>query len=235
MTRGTIKERAFQRCGLTLGDDVFGDPYAVDNALNMVCDTFAGPGMDCYWTSETTDLVSGTAEYCAPQFYKIKSVLWLDSIGNWNCLMPISVADMDRLSFNWRNIDPQSALTYAVFEGCNRITLYPKPNFNQAGGLKIEGYANTNASGISTWATEASECPLPSWCHDAVAYGLAVELDNMMLASDDPRLVARGTRLLPVHMKTYRDLRGSAEKAADEYYTRAVKPFIPAWWARWSW
>lgn len=234
MTRGQIKQQAFQRCGLFIGDDVISDPDAVDNLLNYVTDTFAGPGMDCYWAAITTNIVANQSEYSAPAMYKIKSVLWLDLAGNWTALMPTSAADMDRISYMWRNVAPQSTPTWVVFEGVNSVRLYPTPNFSNTAALKFEGFCQTVVSGLSTWATNTSECPLPTWCHNAIMLGLTVELDNMMLASRDPILVTRATLLIDRHQKEYRRERGTVEKAAAKYYADTIKPLIPAWWSKWS-
>src|SRR5665213_2431146 len=88
MTRGAIKSRVAQLLGLTLGDSVLGDPFALDNAIDRVTDEFAGPGMDCYWNSETSDITAGQAEYVSPQMYRIKGAYWLDSSGDWQALVP---------------------------------------------------------------------------------------------------------------------------------------------------
>lgn len=233
MTRGAMKVRIAQLLGLSIGDTAFGDPFAIDNALNRVTDEFAGPGMDCYWTSETGDITSGTAEACAPSMYKLKGAYWLDSTSKWQPLYPSTPQKMDRTVSNWRNDPSASTLQYIVFEGVNRFVLYPTPNFTTAGGLKFEGYAQTNVSGISTWAADTAECPLPTWCHEAIVYGAAIELANTMLASDLPTENAKATRVLPVLEGRYKRLRGQAESAASTFYQDVVRAGIAPSWAGW--
>lgn len=233
MTRGAMKVRVAQLLGLAIGDGAYGDPFAMDNALNRVTDEFAGPGMDCNWTSETADIVSGQGEYCAPTMYKLNGAYWLDGTSQWRPLLPTTPQKLDRTNANWRN-DPQSdSPIYVVFEGANRFVLYPTPNFSRTGALKFEGYAQTNASGISTWPADTTECPLPSWCHEAIVYGAAMDVASSMLASDSETEASRATRVLPVLEGRYRRLRGQAESAAATFYQDVVKAGLPPAWAVW--
>ena len=235
MTRGAMKTRIAQLLGLSIGDGVYGDPFAIDNALNRVTDEFAGPGMDCYWTTETGDITADVAEYAAPTMYKLTGALYLDDAGKWRPLSPISSGAMDRLSLDWRNTSSTANPVFIVFEGSgvNRFLLSPTPNFDRAGGLKFEGYANTNASGISTWAANSSECPLPSWAHEAIVYGAAVDLAGLMLASDDPREAGKASRVLSILDRRYRQLRGHAEGAAATYFQDVVKSSLGSNWLGW--
>jgi len=234
LTRGAIKVRIAQLLGLSIGDSAYGDPFATDSALNRVTDEFAGPGMDCYWTSETGDVTTDQAEYCAPTMYKLKGAYWLDSSSNWQPLYPSTPQKMDLTVSNWRNNPSNSTLQYIVFEGANRFLLYPTPNFTTSSGLKFEGYAQTNVSGISTWAADATECPLPTWCHEAIVYGAAIDMANQMLTSDDDREVQKAIRVLPVLEGRYRRLRGSAESAAATFYQDVVRASLSPAWAYWS-
>lgn len=233
MTRGAMKVRIAQLCGLVLGDHTYSQPFLIDNSLNRVTDEFAGPGMDCYWTSETADITSGQAEYGAPTMYKLNGAYWLDGAGKWTPLLPATPQEMDRQGAGWRN-DPSSAdPRYIVFEGANRFLLYPTPNFTRSSALKFEGYAQTNVSGVSTWAADTAECPLPSWCHEAIVYGAAVEVAMTMLASDGANDVAKAQRILPLLQMHYRTLRGKAESAAATFSRDVVRAGINAYWKRW--
>lgn len=234
MTRGAIKERIAQLLNLTLGDYGYSSRFATDNAINRVTDEFAGPGMDCFWDSETYDIVSGTAEYCAPHFYKVKGAYWMGSDSQWRTLTPMTVTQMDRYRPSWRNDASTGDLDIVVFEGVNKFQLYPTPNFSQSGGGKFEGYLQTNATGVSTWAADLTECPLPSWCHEAIALGAAVDIAMTMLGSDTPGEAARAARLLPPIEKRYRQLRGKAERAAAEFYQSTVRPMLSSKWTGWS-
>ena len=234
MTRGAIKIRIAQLLGLSIGDSAYGDPFAMDSALNRVTDEFAGPGMDCYWTSETGDVTASQAEYCAPTMYKLKGAYWLDSSSNWQPLYPSTPQKMDRTVSNWRNNQSNATLQYIVFEGANRFVLYPTPNYTLSGGIKFEGYAQTNVSGISTWAADTTECPLPSWCHEAIVYGAVIEMANTMLMSDDDREVAKAKRALDRFDGRYRRLRGQAESAAATFYQDVVRASIAPSWAGWA-
>lgn len=233
MTRLDMRVRIAQLLGLKLGDGAFGDPFSMDNALNRVCDEFAGPGMDCYWTSETSDVVADQAEYCAPNMYKLLGAYWLDANDDWKPLLPTTPQKLDRISWYWRNAPSSEFLIYIAFEGPSRYTLFPSPNYSTSGGLKFEGYAQTNASGISTWANDTTACPLPNWCHEAVAYGAAVEIATSMLASDNQAEASRANRLLPILEQRYRKLRGQAEGAASTFYQDVVRPGLNATWLGW--
>lgn len=236
MTRAAMKTLIARRCGVTIGDAGFSD-FLMDDTLNRVTDTFAGPGMDCFWDTETTGIVASQAEYCAPRAYKVKGAYWLDASGNWTPLIPTTPQKMDRGNAIWRNSTTSDTPIMAVFEGVNRVLLYPTPSFTRASALKFEGFMNTNASGASTWAAETAECPLPSWCHEAIAMGATVGICEAMLASDDPAEVAKASRLLPVWGPEYVKLRGSAEAAACTWWQDAVSSgriAIAPYFAGWS-
>jgi len=235
MTRGAMKVRVAQLLGLTLGDGAYGDPFTMDSALNRVTDEFAGPGMDCYWTSETGDINAGQAEYCAPTMYKLKGAYWLDATSMWRPLLPTTPQKLDRVSTRWRNDPETDQPVYAAFEGANRFVLYPTPNFDRLAALKFEGYAQTNVSGISTWGLDTVECPLPSWCHEAIVYGTAIEVASSMLAGDASVEVERSSRVMPVLEGRYRRLRGQAESAASTFYQDVVRSGLDPSWSVFQW
>lgn len=233
MTRQDMRVRIAQLLGLKIGDGLYGDPFSMDNALNRVCDEFAGPGMDCYWVSETSDIVANQAEYSAPNMYKLLGAYWLDSTGAWRPLLPTTPQALDSISWYWRNDPASSYPVYIAFEGPSRYVIFPTPNYNMSGGLKFEGYASTNASGISTWAADSTTCPLPSWCHEAIVYGAAIDTAQSMLASDTPADAVKAQRLLPILEARYRKLRGQAEAAASTFYQDVVKVRLNANWLGW--
>lgn len=236
MTRGAMKVRLAQLLGLSLGDGAYGDPFTMDSALNRVTDEFAGPGMDCYWTSETGDITSGQAEYCAPSMYKLKGVYWLDATSKWRVLLPTTPQKLDRASGgNWRNDPSSDTPVYAVFEGANRFLLYPSPNFTRSAAVKFEGYAQTNVSGISTWALDTVECPVPSWCHEAIVYGAAIDVASAMLAGDSKAEADRAGRVLPLLEGRYKRLRGQAESAASTFYQDVVRAGLSSSWSIFTW
>lgn len=243
MTRAQIKQRIDQLLGLSLGDSVYGDDFAKNNAINRVTDEFAGPGMDCYWATETASLVDADdggataaqarGEYCAPTMYKIMGAYWLDSASEWQVLKPTTPQNLDRMYPDWRNADASDTLEYIAFEGVNEVILYPKPGFTRSSALKFEGFAQTNASGISTWAADSASCPLPTWCHDAIALGAAVDMCMSLLASDNDREVKRAQTVLPLLTGRYREARGRAEKAACEHYDRSIRQSLASAWRGW--
>ena len=234
MTRDQMTSRIASLLVLSQDDQAYADPFAIDYALNRVADEFAGPGMDCFYTSETSDLTAEQADYCAPHIYKLTGVYWLDASGNWNVLTPTTPATLDQRGASWRTQTSSANPALAVFEGVNRIQLYPKPNFTRAQALRFEGYAQTSASGISLWPALTAECPLPAWAHDGVIYGAACELAMSMLASNNPQEAAKATRLLPVLEGRYRGLRGKAEKAACDFHAQTVDPRTARAWRGWG-
>ncbi len=247
MTRGAMKARIAQRLNLVSGEpgSVASDPFAIDNAINRVVDTFAGPGMDCYWTETTAPLVSGTREYALPAMYKLTGAYWLDSAGNWAPLRPTSPQYMDRNWSNWRNDTGSSYCEWIVFEGANRgFVLYPYFNGTAtagqtAGGLKFEGYANAIVSGIASWSADTAECPLPSWCHDGIWLGAAMDIAQTMVASDLPAEIAKAQRILGMQgpgslAHDYRKARGAAESAAATHHQDTVRANMSPYWSAWG-
>ena len=166
--------------------------------------------MDCYWISETVDVVENQAEYSSPNMYKLLGAYWLDPEGRWKPLRPTTPQKMDQVSWNWRNDPAQAFPIYIAFEGVSRYVIYPEPNYSLAGGLKFEGYASTNASGISTWPSGTA-----------------------MHGSDVPSEAAKAVRLAPLVEGRYRQLRGHAEAAASTYYQDVVKVNLNANWLGW--
>lgn len=218
MTRGAMKIRIAQLLGLAVGDNAYGDPFAMDNALNRVCDEFAGTGMWLYWASVTNDVASGTAEYPIDDMFKIKSVLWLDGSGNWTPLITTTSQKLDTSYPGWRNLASSATPVYASLEGPNYLVMVPKPNFTRSSALKVEGFAVPSVTSLNAWASDSSECPLPSWTHDAIAVGAAVDILLGMLASENAQEAGRAQRLLPGIEARYRMLRGQAQATSERYY-----------------
>jgi hypothetical protein len=190
--------------------------------------------MDCYWSSETADIVASQAEYSCPSMYKVTGAYWLDASGNWCPLRPTTPQQLDTISFSWRTDPATDTPIWIAFEGVNRFVLYPAPNFDRTGGLKFEGYANTNVSGISTWASDTSECPLPTWSHEAIWLAAAQDVAALMLAGDNPGEIGRAQRVMPILVDEARRSRGKAESAASTYHENIVCASRSPFWLYWA-
>lgn len=168
MTRNDMQQDIQTELKEFYGSDGDADPVSLDRAINSAADTIAR-ALDAYYVHYSTDLVSGTQEYCLPDIYKMKSAQILDAAGQVQLITPGTPQMMDSITGAWWRQNPETSGTPRVYltEGVMRCKLYPIPNYSTtapAEGLTFEGLA---VPGM-LWANLSSECPLTPRMHDAV-------------------------------------------------------------------
>ena len=212
MTRAEIQAQASLLMREALGTPAAGDPFALDGLTDAVADDVA-KRTDCYWDAVTTDLTANQATYCDPCLYKVKGVFVLDAQGNWRPLVTTTETQLDRHfgAAYWRNAPASDPPTSAAFEGARQVRLYPMPSVTRAGGLTMEGYLTPRGR----WATPTSECPLPSWAHQAVVYGIC-RLRALQFTGE----VAGAAEKAQAWSSEYRRELGDIERLAATYAPR---------------
>jgi hypothetical protein len=189
VNRKQIKALAATLINEALGSETEGDPFALDDFLDLVVDELAGQADLYFKPSATTlnpaiDLGIGTIRYPIPNIHHITSATVKSSGGARRVLSVVTPEKMDKLyGPRWRNTTGNWApadignttavpTVYAVAEGATMVRLAPGPSTARTGGLEIEGYGSP---GNEAWPAETDACPLPIWSHKAVAYLLALE------------------------------------------------------------
>lgn len=83
----------------------------------------------------TTDLVSGQRDYVlSVSHLKVLRVEWMDSTGNWILGKPIDLEDIPVARDAWLSTDT-TPIYYDKL--ANSLMLYPTPNYNSTGGLRV--------------------------------------------------------------------------------------------------
>lgn len=180
-TRLELKIAARQLYRAYVNTEMAEDPDAEDAALISITNEVA---MRCggWYTNWTAGLTADTADYCAPELYKDKSILVKDSASQWRPLVIYTEAEMDELTAGmWRNFGTADPPQAAVTQGLNRVTLYPTPSTTRASALRFTGYAIPGkywvySAGSPVAITDADSCPLPEWMQECIPDGLGAEM-----------------------------------------------------------
>ncbi|WP_119318999.1 hypothetical protein [Capsulimonas corticalis] len=168
MTRQEMIIQGRDLLGEFFGTPGDADPFAWSRLVSTAADEIAR-ATDCFYTTATADLVSGQAEYCAPQITKVKAVSVYDASGARRTIGSATIGGMDEWSGGWRD-EAASTPEMWIPTGLNQIVLYPAPSYSAAGGLVLEGYG---VPGVG-WSAMSAACPLPDRAHMAVVYKAAL-------------------------------------------------------------
>lgn len=185
-TRLELKIAARQLYRGYVGNELISDPDAEDAALISITNEVASR-CGGWYTNWTTGLTADTADYCAPELYRDKSINVLDASGQWRPLVILSERDMDEMTAAmWRNHDSADPPEFAVTQGVNRVSLYRTPSVTRANALRFTGYAIPGkywvySAGAPVAITDDDDCPLPEWMQECIPDGLAAEMCKIFL------------------------------------------------------
>jgi hypothetical protein len=215
MTRGEIKRRIRLLGRHYFGSDSDQDPFGLDLLIIEVTNQIAR-STDCFTGRRYLDLAADTAEYCAPDIYRVRNVQVKNTGGDWQRMR---ILDAYNRKVDMVRNDGSSAFpTIAVFTGMNKVAVYPPPAAAITQGLMLEGYAIPgdywvyDSNGVAQTITDTTECPLPSVAHDCLVYGV---LAQRAMQSKD----ADGFQL---YQAQYVDRLGMVESFAASYARRPV-------------
>lgn len=161
MTRAEFRARLRRRLKEVPGTDAYLDPITLDELMDEAVGEVASKTDACYG-QRTTDTEAGKSKYCLPDLYKVKVVLVKDvPDADYSRLRTFTsgrFADL-KIGTRWRNsVAPDRGKpTYAVFEGTNRVHLYPAPAVAVPDGFLMEGFYRPNRT---DWSEDDDECPL---------------------------------------------------------------------------
>lgn len=219
MTRGDMKADIVLDLSLTEGSDGAANPFTLASDIIWSANNVAGR-TDCLFGVRTTGLVAEqTTPYCLPDLYRLNDVAVLDAAGKWRGMnLYDSPGDASfALGTSWRgdtSVDPpQDAILYGV----NQVVLHPPASVTRAAALALLGWYRPgvywvfDGSGNGVAATDADECPLPIWAHDAVVAGA-----KWRQAKRDNRPEVR-SRAADLGAEYDRE-RGSVEQKAHEHH-----------------
>lgn len=82
---------------------------------------------DAFYTTVNTPIVSGQAQYCAPQIYKARAVSVYTPDGNRHTVLSSTIAAMDDNYSPWRDQTAQSCVGVWIPVGLNQLILNPVP------------------------------------------------------------------------------------------------------------
>lgn len=224
MTRGAMKVFIRQQLSIYVGGLQSYDDFSMDSAINSITDELAGPGIDCYWNYQTFDIVSGQSDYCASEAYKVTGISWKDALSYWRPL-PVKLPEtMDKIHPGWRNTPSSAFPRIVIRKGSGWLQLWPTPNFSVDEGIKVEGFMQTNASGVSTWAADSANCPLPTWSHTPICWGAAWLMAMQGLMSVDETVAKRMSMGVDRLEAKWKQQKGIVESAAYSQYDTAANP-----------
>lgn len=173
--------------------------------------------LDATWLTQTGNIVSGQSLYSYPDFRRITSIVITQSTGYIITVEPVQPWIMDERVPYWRNNDITGDVVYAVMESPTNIILYPQPNYNQTGGLQLEGFGVPSAAGPNSsnlWPLMTSVCPLPVRCHPYIVYG-AAKNRCIQFAGDNPSYDAKFQKIMAEWERMKGELEMELELAND--------------------
>lgn len=154
------------------------DPFSLAELIRDATDEVAFR-TECLYGQRATALTAGQADYCLPDFFKVKGVY--RGVTADGTRIPLSLYDtpqqFDRLTGKRENRNLPGLPILAYFSGPNGVTLWAVPDASVAAAntLVFEGYRKPGQfwkydpdtlAGIA-FAPD-HYCPLPVWTHEAV-------------------------------------------------------------------
>lgn len=134
----------------------------------------------------TTSLINGTALYVTPsQALTISRGEVMDEAGNWHPLIALAQEEVPVAIDEFRDGDGLPRFFRMIGD---TVELFPAPNYNSTGGLKL--YFDRGAVLFSTSDTTAQP-GFASEYHDLVHLGASLEYMDIKMASDPATKVAR--------------------------------------------
>jgi hypothetical protein len=177
MTRAQIINAGQRLLNEIPGNPAFEAQDTWNDQIDLVTDEIARLGD--IWTSPTYNIVADQAFYKLPYVNQSAIVTAYSQGGYPYVCRTLTEQEMDKEIYGWRQ-NPQAGTfpRFAIILGAQTIRLWPVPNYDAEGGLRIAGISFPSCgteAGQSLWPNPQDECPLVPQAHMVVVRGAMAE------------------------------------------------------------